>query len=101
MPFLIDATDKSDSQNVRHANRPKHIAYLEENLPRLLAAGAKLRDDGETAWGTVYILDVEDRAAAEAFVRSDPFSRAGLFEEVAITRWRKAYFDFARQAPKI
>jgi uncharacterized protein YciI len=43
----------------------------------------------------VYILDVEDRAAAEEFIANDPFCEAGLFESVTITRWRKAYFNFA------
>ena len=75
---------------------PTHLAYLEANLPRLLAAGAKLRDDGTTAWGSVYIVDIEDRVAAEAFIAADPFDKAGLFATVAITRWRKGFFDYRR-----
>jgi uncharacterized protein YciI len=100
MPFLIDATDKPNSAELRQTTRPLHMAYLESNVRRLLAAGAKLRDDGETAWGSAYILDVEDRAAAEAFIRDDPFSKAGLFGTVAVTRWRKGFFNFEKQAPK-
>ena len=96
MPYLIDATDKPDTQALRQAARPEHLGYLEANLPRLIAAGAKLRDDGVTAWGSVYILDVEERAAAEAFIAGDPFAKAGLFGQVAITRWRKGFFDFKR-----
>jgi uncharacterized protein YciI len=96
MPYLIDATDKPDAAALRQTHRPDHLAYLEANLPKLLAAGAKLRDDGTTAWGSAYILDTEDRAAAEAFIAADPFSKAGLFATVAITRWRKGFFDFRR-----
>ncbi|CPO31076.1 YciI-like protein [Bordetella pertussis] len=38
-------------------------------------------------------MDVDTRAAAEQFIQADPFHLAGLFERVAITRWRKAYVD--------
>jgi uncharacterized protein YciI len=100
MPYLIDATDKPESTALRAAERPKHMAYLDSNLPRLIAAGAKLKDDGETVWGSLYILDVDDRASAEAFIRNDPFSKAGLFGKVEITRWRKGFFDGKRVPPK-
>jgi uncharacterized protein YciI len=96
MPYLIDATDKPDSAELRKTTRPVHMAFLEKSLPKLLAAGAKLRDDGETAWGSVYIVDTDDRKAAEAFIAEDPFSKAGLFGTVTITRWRKGFFNFAK-----
>lgn len=100
MPYLIDATDKPDSQALRQAHRPSHLRFLENNVASLIAAGAKLSDDGVSAWGSVYILDVEDRAAAEAFIAADPFSDARLFASVAITRWRKGFFDFRRVPQK-
>jgi uncharacterized protein YciI len=96
MPFLIDATDKPDALALRADTRDVHLAYLEANLPRLIAAGAKLRDDGTTAWGSAYILDTEERAEAEAFIAGDPFAKAGLFADIAITRWRKGFFDHRR-----
>ena len=99
MPFCIDATDKPGMSKLRAEVRPRHLAYLEENLPRLLAAGAKLDDAGE-AFGTLYILDVEDRAAAEAFANSDPYAVAGVFGTIVVTRWRKGFFDFARVPQK-
>ena len=85
---------------MRAAERSKHLAYLDSNLTRLIAGGPKLRDDGETTWGTVYILDVDDRAAAETFIRDDPFSKAGLFGKVENTRWRKVVFDGKKIPPK-
>ena len=99
MPFLIDATDKPDHQSLRQHWRPAHLAFLEANVGRLLAAGAKLSDDGTSAFGSAYIVDVEERAAAERFIGEDPFSKAGLFGRVEITRWRKGFFNFARLAP--
>jgi len=94
MPYLIDATDKPDGTELRLKTRPAHLEFLKASLPKLLAAGAKLSDDGTTSWGSAYIVDVETRAEAEAFINADPFTRAGLFETVNITRWRKGFFDF-------
>ena len=96
MPYLIDATDKPDGHALRQTHRPAHLRFLEDNVATLIAAGAKLSDDGASAWGSVYILDVEERAAAEAFIAGDPYSAARLFASVAITRWRKGFFDFRR-----
>src|SRR5262245_47903540 len=100
MPYLIDATDKPDSQALRQAHRPAHLAFLEARVGSLIAAGAKLSDDGVAAWGSVYILDAEDRAAAESFIAGDPYVAAGLFASVSITRWRKGFFDFRRMPEK-
>jgi uncharacterized protein len=100
MPFLIDATDKPNSKELRAKTRPDHLAFLDANVSRLIAAGAKLSDDGETAHGSTYILDTDERKVAEDFIKSDPFSKAGLFGTVTITRWRKGYFDFRKVPPK-
>jgi uncharacterized protein YciI len=93
MPFLIETWDKPGSAELRARTRPDHIAYLEANLGRLLGAGAKLSDDGETALGTVYVIDTESREEAQAFADADPFTRAGLPDRMVLTRWRKAIFD--------
>ena len=41
----------------------------------------------------MYVVDLDSRAEAEAFIAADPFSEAELFERVVITRMRKAYVD--------
>lgn len=94
MPYLIETFDKPDSAEVRMANRPEHVAYLKANVSKLLAAGAKLSDDGETMLGSFYIVDTDDRAEAERFLEGDPFTKAGLPARVEIVRWRKAFFGF-------
>ena len=96
MPFLIETFDKPNHQHVRQANRPEHLEYLEANKALLLACGAKLNDDGSDGGGGLYIVDVETREAAQAFIEADPFHKAALFAEVKIVRWRKAYLDGVR-----
>jgi uncharacterized protein YciI len=100
MPYLVETHHRPDNEETRNNLRPEHLAYLDANVSKLLAAGAKLNDDGSVAPGSFYIVDTEDRAAAEAFMNGEPYSRAGLFERVVYTRWRKGYFDFKRQPAK-
>lgn len=91
MPYFIETFDKPGHAEVRTRERDAHLAFLEENRSLLLACGAKLNDDGSNAGGGVYVVDVGTRTEAEQFIAQDPFSLAGLFERVSITRWRKAY----------
>ena len=97
MPFLIDASDKPGQSAVRQTVRPDHLEYLNSRVHLLLAAGAKLSDDGATPQGSFYLVDVEDRASAQAFIDADPYMRNGVFGVVTVTRVRKGYFDFQRQ----
>lgn len=93
MPYMIETFDKPGCADLRSQLRPAHLDYLERHRALLLACGAKLDDAGEGASGGLYLLDVETRAEAEAFIAADPFHAGDLFERVFITRWRKAYLD--------
>lgn len=91
MPYIIETFDKPDHQAVRQVHRPAHLEFLERNAQLLLVCGAKLQDDGSDKGGGLYVVDLDTREAAQAFIESDPFYQAELFAEVRITRWRKAY----------
>ena len=96
MPYAILTQDKPDHAHVRAAARPAHLEYLTANQGLLLAAGALIDDDGTGGHGGILIVDTDDRAEAERFIANDPFSKAGLFQSVTVTRWRKAFFDKQR-----
>ncbi|WP_346796861.1 YciI family protein [Halomonas sp. Bachu 37] len=93
MPFLIETFDKPDRQALRLEVRQAHLEYLDANVHLLLACGAKLSDDGETASGGIYLVDLDSREEAERFIEADPFHQAALFAEVKIVRWRQAYLN--------
>ena len=93
MAYHIETWDKPSQAHLRTDLRAQHLAYVQEQAHLVLAAGAKLNDDGSTAGGGVYIVEVETRAEAERFIQGDPFHGAGLFSEVRVQRWRKAFFD--------
>ncbi|WP_417233291.1 YciI family protein [Arthrobacter sp.] len=91
MPYLVETWDRDDAGSLRADTREEHLGYLDVNARLLLACGAKLDDAGEVASGGIYLLDLESRDDAEAFIAADPFSRVNLFERVVVTRWRQAY----------
>jgi len=93
VPYAIMTTDKPNSAELRAKMRNVHVEYLTANMEKLLAAGALTADDGTGGHGGILIVDTEDRKEAEAFIASDPFTKAGLFEKVTVSRWRKAYFN--------
>jgi uncharacterized protein len=96
MPYAIIAEDRPDGGALRRDKRPEHLDYLDAHKDLLLAAGAQFADDGTTPIGSILLLDVDDRAAAEAFAQNDPFAKAGLFQSVTIVPWRKVFFDKQR-----
>jgi uncharacterized protein len=87
MLFLIHCTQRPDGQAIRDAHYDAHRAYLQGSAIDIKLAGPMVEDDGSKRIGSVFVVDVPDRAAAEAFSAGDPFSRNGLFERVIITRF--------------
>ena len=59
--------DKAGGSEIRLANRPAHVAYLESQGSVLVAAGPLLADDGQVMIGSLLIRECADRAEAEAF----------------------------------
>lgn len=93
MPYVIQTQDKPGAASVRAEARPAHLEYLTRHQSLLLAAGALIEDDGTGGNGGVLIVDTDSRAEAEKFINEDPFTKAGLFQKVTVTRWRKAFFN--------
>jgi uncharacterized protein YciI len=93
MPYFIETWDDPARAHLRRELREEHLRYWDAHASELLAAGAKLEDDGTDAGGGIFIVDTDDRARAERLIADDPFRRHGLHREVLVTRWRRAYFD--------
>lgn len=53
---------------------------------RMIARGPTF--DGETATGSLHIVDLADAEAARAFAFEEPNFKAGVYEDVIIRRWR-------------
>lgn len=87
--YVITCVDKPNSLNLRLANREAHLDYARKWRDRMLVGGPLLSDDGETMVGSMLILDVDDRLQVDEFIANDPYGKAGLFESVAVRRYKK------------
>jgi hypothetical protein len=92
MLFAISCTDRPGALELRMATRPEHLAYLESEQARLVLVGPVLDPAGQPC-GSLLVVDVADRAAAEAFAAADPYARAGLFESAVIRPFRLVFKD--------
>lgn len=92
MLYAVICTDRPASLDLRLATRGAHIAYLTTYSDRVVHGGPLLDADGRPC-GSLLLIDVEDRAAAEGFSASDPYARAGLFESTIIRPFRTVLKD--------
>ncbi|MDR3510522.1 MAG: YciI family protein [Caulobacteraceae bacterium] len=81
--FVLACFDHEDALDRRMAVRPNHLAYVDANRERLKLAGPMFDAAGRMA-GSLFILDVEDEAAVEAFSAADPYRLNNVFERVEI-----------------
>jgi uncharacterized protein YciI len=99
MLYIIYQEDRPDGIAVRAATRDAHLGYLDRHKDILVLGGGLLAEDGATRTGSVLIINVADRKAAEAFSAEEPFRKAGLFRTVKITRMRRGQWN-PQAAPK-
>ena len=86
MLYAFICTDKPGNLPIRKANRDAHLAYLKETAA--VHAGPFVNEDGEMI-GSLVVVDLADRAAAQDWAANDPYAKAGLFEKVRIEAWNK------------
>ena len=92
MMFVVHALDKKDILPTRAKHYRDHRIHLDragEHGVDVITAGTLVADDGETPVGSVFVIDAKDRAAADAFTRSDPYHINGVWERVVTHRYNK------------
>ena len=87
MLVALIAKDKPGALQTRKDNREAHLAYIEET--GVVAQTGPLLDDAGEMAGSLVILDVADMDAARAWADGDPYAKAGLFDSVELTAWKK------------
>ncbi len=95
MYFIIMAEDKADSLHIRMENRPAHLDYARAQGCVTLAGPLLTEGDKPKPRGSLLIIEVADRAAAEKFAAGDPYAKAGLFARVEIMAWTAALGPWA------
>jgi uncharacterized protein YciI len=89
--YAIVCFDRPDSAALRDAHRAAHMDFLEKNANKIVYGGPlKGRADGPST-GAIIVLDCASREEAEAFIASDPFQRAGVYESVAVRAFKQVF----------
>lgn len=81
--FLVRRTyvAEADFNRRRAAAEQAHRDYLLANSITVISAA--VLDDAGKRVGDIAVCDIDDRAAAERYVRADPFAAAGMFAALA------------------
>lgn len=86
MRFAVICRDKPGHLEVRLANRAAHLAYIEAT--GIVEMAGPFLEDGQMC-GSLLVLQAESLGDAQAWVAGDPYGKAGLFESVTVTEWKK------------
>lgn len=88
MLFAIYASDKENSIELRMNTREAHLAYLIDSP--LVFAGPLLDDEGIMC-GSLIVLEMDNISQVKNFADNDPYAVAGLFKNVEIRHFVKAF----------
>ncbi|GGS63057.1 hypothetical protein GCM10010156_22460 [Planobispora rosea] len=87
MEFFCYHRDRSDSAALREELLEEHWSYMDRYESEMIARGPTFDRGGDTATGSVHIVDLPDLAAARAFVFDEPNYQAGVYRDVMLRRW--------------
>ena len=87
MRVALVCRDKAGAIQIRLDNRAAHLAHIEAS--GVVEMAGPLLDEAGQMCGSLIVLSVDDLAAARAWAAADPYARAGLFDSVAISAWKK------------
>ena len=92
MLFVVHAIDKRDALPTRAKFYRAHRVHLDQSDKHnvdVVTAGTLVADDGETPCGSIFVIDARDRAAVDAFTRSDPYHMNRVWGTVQIHGYNK------------
>ncbi len=87
MRVALICRDKPGHLETRLANRAAHLDHI--NTSGVVEmAGPFLNSEGQMT-GSLLVLNVETLDQAQAWADSDPYAKAGLFDSVTLSEWKK------------
>jgi uncharacterized protein YciI len=86
--FTLTCLDAPNKLDVRMANRPDHLAYLEGFSDEIKVAGPLLDGIDGNPIGSHFIVEFPTQDAAKSFAAGDPYAQAGLFAQTIFNVYR-------------
>ena len=93
MLWVIPRDYKANTTEIRAANLQSHRNYTQSHKDILVLAGALQDDAGTVDTGTLLAIHVNSREEAQTSHDGDPYTKAGVFGRLSITRMRKGPFN--------
>jgi uncharacterized protein len=86
MHFVVIGKDKGAGE-LRRRHRADHLLFVAGEQAKIVYAGP-LIEDGRMV-GSLFVFDLPDRAALDAYLAADPYFREQIFASVEIfeSRW--------------
>jgi uncharacterized protein len=93
MLYMCYGVDGAEGAARRDIAREEHFAYLKAHEDILVLGGATLADIDDARTGSVLIINVPNREAADAFADGEPLRKAGVFSSYTVTRMRRGQWN--------
>ena len=88
MLVLFVCRDGAGKLPLRYATRAEHLRYMIAAQDRIVFGGPFLDGDGSPK-GSVFAMEFASVADAQAWLANEPYTRAGLFDEVTVAPMRQ------------
>ena len=83
MQFIVTAYDGANMLEKRMAVRPRHLEGVAKLGKHVICAGGLLDEEGKMK-GSVLILDFEDRAALDDYLKNEPYVTEHVWEKIEV-----------------
>lgn len=100
MHWLIKCRAKPAIDELRAATLPAHTTFLDGYPEVTWYSGPLFTDDNKNAIGSLRLIEFPGRAAAQAYINADPYTKAGIFESITIERWKPTLEVRQRDYPR-
>lgn len=89
MLYVIFCIDRPGAGQTRQDNIQAHVDYVGASGVRVVLSGPLVADEGAPPLGSLLVIEVADRAAAEAFHHNDPLYKAGIWQTTELRAFDK------------
>ena len=83
MQFIVKAYDAGNVLEKRMAVRPRHLEGMKALGKQVICAGGLLDDAGRMK-GSALVMELENRAALDSYLASEPYVTEGVWEKIEI-----------------
>jgi len=94
MPFLVMCQDSEKAPELRKTHSQAHLDYIETVAAMICVAGPISQTahgmENNLHEGSCFIYDTEELSVARQLLEHDPFSKAGVFSQVAFAKFNPA-----------